>query len=205
MSDENKIAKYTVSGISDVLSCFGIPSGTAINIYNEILSTRAEEAFEILMSEIRQGNFENIDQNEVVSVIARYQRDAMEGVARENLRLLARVINGMAEKHKLSAPSFLRYANILASLTEKEIRVLAVMTRFRDADMQTLGGERHDALMEITQQAEGHLQALLRTGLVNMRMHTARDLSDRTHKYHLTKLMDEILEYIPYLMDQKEK
>ena len=101
------VKKYAIVGLADVLSHFGVPTSTAMQIYEDILAKRAAEANEILLSEIRQGHFGNIDQNEAVSIIARFQRDAMEGVAKNNLRLMARVINGMAEKTNSKLRHFL--------------------------------------------------------------------------------------------------
>lgn len=206
------IKKYAIPALSDVLSCFGVPTSTAMQMYEDMLAKRAEEATEILLSEVRQGRFDGVDQNEAVSIIARYQRDAMEGVVKNNLRLMARMIKGMAEKKELNAPSFSRYANILASLTDKEMRILAVMVRFdrntrkpefplhrqAQATFDKHFAERHWALTEVTQQAEGHLQALMRTGLVNMHI---SQMGQPTQKYELTKLMDEILQYADFTIE----
>lgn len=206
------LQKYTSVGIQDVLSCLGIPTATAAQIYKDILAKRSEEALEILFSQVRQGDFSGLDQNDVVSVIARFQRDAMEGIAKNNLRLMARMIKGMAEKSELNAPSFSRYANILASLTDKEIRILAVMTQFRDEVASNSGDvvkvklvkdKRHNALIGVTKQAEGHLQALMRTGLVNLKLDNIDDLDDSTRKYDLTKLMYEILGYVDLVLEKE--
>lgn len=208
------IKKYATPVISDVLSCFGVPTSTAMQIYEDMLAKRTEEANEILLSEIRQGRFDGVNQNEAVSIIARYQRDAMEGVAKNNLRLMARMIKGMSEKQELSAPSFSRYANILASLTDKEIRILAVMAQFSDEVASNWGDvvkvrlvkdKRHNDLVKITKQAEGHLQAMMRTGLVNLKLDNISDLDDSTRKYDLTKLMDEILRYVQVLPEFGEE
>ncbi len=204
------LQKYASVGIQDILSCLGIPVATATQIYQDILAKRSEEALEILFSQVRQGDFLGLNQNDVVSIIARFQRDAMEGIAKNNLRLMARMIKGMAEKSELNASSFSRYANILASLTDKEIRILAVMTQFRDEVASNSGDvvkvklvkdKRHNALIGVTKQAEGHLQALMRTGLVNLKLDNIDDLDDSTRKYDLTKLMDEILEYTKNFSD----
>lgn len=182
MSNQNSIKKYTVAGIADVLSCFGIPTGTAMEIYNDILDKRSKDAMEILLSEFRQGNFENIDENEIISIIARFQRDAMEGVAKNNLRLMAQVINGMAEKKNLKAPSFLRFANIVASLTEDEIHVLSIMCEEACKLQNTLDGMKSQPLLinnpgktkleKEIQNYEIIQQSLLRTGLLKMNVIT---------------------------------
>lgn len=177
MTGKNAIQKYAVGAVVDVLGYFGVPTGSAINLYGDILDSRANAAFEILLSEIRQGDASGVHQNEAVSVIARYQRDAMEGVARNNLRLMARVINGMAEKKELKASTFLRYANILASLTEEEVAVLGVMVKHANSYKNTPkikeNGEGFDytdheaeELKNVTSNYRVVQQALVRTGLV---------------------------------------
>lgn len=206
MSKQNSVMKYATSGLSDTLALFGVPTATVMNIYQDILDKRANEAFEILVSEIRDGNFDEQDQHEVVSVCARYQRDAMEGVAKQNLRLLARVINGMAEENELRAPTFLKYANILASLNEEEITVLGIMACQKDAQGNPIKGDiektkskaLYDALQEVVPgDPEIILQTLLRTGLVKMDTGSYYGSSSGvdTSKYTLTPLMDEILRY----------
>lgn len=46
--------------------------------------------------------------------------------------------------------------------------------------------------------AEGYLQALMRTGLVNMHI---SQMGQPTQKYELTKLMDEILQYADFMIE----
>jgi len=196
MSGQKALKKYTVTGIADVLGCFGVPTGTAMQIYQDILDKRAQDAMEILFSEIRQGDFSDVDQNDAVSIIARFQRDAMEGVAQNNLRLMARVINGMAEKKALKAPSFLKYANIIASLTEDEIMVLGTMIQLKrhdsNIDRNRLKGKLHTKGI---QNYEFIQQALMRTGLVTFDVSAKSTVN--INPYPLSPLMDEILQYIP--------
>jgi len=178
MTKQNPVAKYGVAAIADVLSLFGIPTATAMTLYQDVLDKRSAEALEILMSEIRQGNFENVDQNEIVSTIARFQRDAMEGVARKNLKLMARVINGMAVEQELQSSTFYRYANILASLSADEITVLGVMAKYMDTERGThMSPNSEKGVIEYTNSEAEELaktvphyqaiqQALVRTGLL---------------------------------------
>ena len=99
--------------LNDCLSIYSIPTGTVNAALSKMMTSRYDMLREIILSEIRQGNFENVNQDDLVSVFFRIIRDAQEGVARTNLCLLAKVINGMAEKDELKAPNFLKYANIL--------------------------------------------------------------------------------------------
>ena len=173
------VSKYMAAGVSDVLGCFGVPSGAATQLYNDILDKRAQEGVEVLLSEVRQGHFDGIDQNDAVSIVARFQRDAMEGVARNNLRLMARVINGMAEKQELKAPNFLRYAGILSGLSKEEVLVLGMMAQERDVNRKRdfsylklkLVGDTPQEKMEkqFSDKLEYIQQALLRTGLIAMK------------------------------------
>ncbi len=173
------IANYAVAGVLDVLSVFGVPTAVAGQLYQDVLAKRAKDGMEVLLLEVRGGNFQNIDQNEAVSIIARYQRDAMEGVAKNNLRLMARVINGMAAKNELKASTFLKYANILASLTEDEITVLGIMLKYATTPhhkgMFSPDPAKHplensdpekDELRDTVKNYAAVQQALVRTGLV---------------------------------------
>lgn len=188
----------------------GVSGAVSMGI-NKMLSKRHKLLQEVVRSEIRQGNFDRVDEDELISIFFRLIRDAEEGVARNNLRLMARVINGMAEKKKLEAPSFLRFANILAVLTDKEIRILSVMIMYKCYAPPNGGGfsytnddERHEALLAVTQQAEGHMQALMRTGLVYMVTDRIDYNLKSTNNYRITKLMGEILEYLPDIKIEEE-
>jgi hypothetical protein len=203
------IINYAAAGALDVLSVFGIPTAVAGQLYQDVLAKRAKEGMEVLLLEVRGGNFQNIDQNEAVSIIARYQRDAMEGVAKNNLRLMARVINGMAAKNELKAPTFLKYANILASLTEDEIMVLAVMSKLQWEVFASGNGAVHFEKAGIKNYLQIQ-QSLLRTGLVMMQIRNLTHSDARSIEnlrdfnqinvqsqilFTTTPLMREILKY----------
>jgi hypothetical protein len=205
MSKINPVQKYGVAGIADVLSCFGIPTAVASQLYQDILEKRNAEALEILLSEIRQGNFENIDQQDVISIVARFQRDAMEGVARNNLRLMA---------------------NVLASLSEDEITVLGIMAKYAQNPDLRDEGRKHpldiiDREKDELKSSVAHYavvqQALVRTGLVFFSVSSQyvsdEDLNEvipqprqgqvamlNPVNYFLTPLMNEILKYADFLL-----
>jgi predicted transcriptional regulator len=121
--------------IADVLSYFQIPgTGTAMGIYESILEKRRTAALNILLMEIRQGNFSNLDQDETVSVIARYLRDAQEGAAKNNLKFLAKTIKGMAEEENLLAITFNRYSSVIAALTPQEMELLGFIEKEKAFD-----------------------------------------------------------------------
>ena len=104
----------------------------------------------------------------------------MEGAARLNLRLMAKVIAGQAQARGLVADEFLRYADILASLSRDEIIAIATLHRVRK-EIDALPGGRQmyghtiwerlkDALVPSLVQSDDYLRALvtgaMRSGLI---------------------------------------
>lgn len=199
----------------------GVVSGAVGSAIAKIITKRHETLKEILLSEIRQGSLENVNKDELISIYFRLIRDAEEGVARNNLRLMARVIDGMAEKNQLQAPTFLKYANILSDLTEEEITVLGFMVADkklntgRDLSYSQLllkgTAPRQKMEKKYGERAQNIQQALVRTGLISM------SIISKTHEdknpdkpmygaeekeveskinYSLTPLMAEIEKYI---------
>ncbi|OQX93775.1 MAG: hypothetical protein B6I23_02815 [Rickettsiaceae bacterium 4572_127] len=171
--------------LTDILGVFGIPINTLQTVWNNIQEKRKKIALDILFKEIRDGSFSNVDKDEIVSIIARYLRDATEGVAKNNLKLMAQLINGMAIKEQLKAPSFLKYADILSTLTESEIKILVKMKN-----------------NESVEEFEDIQQALLRTGLVMLKIEYdgtttcgGFENTGTDNFYSLTKLMYEIFYY----------
>lgn len=206
-----------VGGIlSDCLGIKGVPTGAASSALGKLMNKRYDTLRHIIRSEIREGNFDRVDEDVLVSICFRMIRDAEEGVARNNLRLMARIINGMAEKKELKAPNFLKYANILASLTEDEITVLGVMAQL---NWRTFIGDR--GAIECKglgiENIQSVQQALLRTGLLTMQIRTQlsderenRNLGIRSAEpttdqvYTLTPLFSEIEKYIENFDVQEE-
>lgn len=80
---------------------------------------------EVILSEIRQGDFSDVDIDDLVGISYRLQKDAMEGIAKNNLRLLCAMIAGLHNNNKLTAQNFLKFAQVLEGLTEEEIKVIA--------------------------------------------------------------------------------
>lgn len=198
-----------VGGIlGDCLGIKGVPTGTASSAIGKLMGKRHALLREIIRCEIRQGNFERVDEDELISICFRLIRDAEEGVAKNNLRLMVRVINGMAEKEKLKASSFLNYASILANLTEDEIIVLGIMSKL---GWGTFMGDRgHTECKKFgVDNMQSIQQALLRTGLLTMRIEI-NESDQRENKnlgisgskttseqiYTLTPLFTEIEQYI---------
>lgn len=104
---KNEKVNSAIAIAKDILTVgVPVPTNTLTLIYKQIQKKRMTKARDILLAEIRGGNFTNLDKDEFVSIIARYARDAMEGVARNNLKLLAKVIKGMSLKNKLKSFNF---------------------------------------------------------------------------------------------------
>lgn len=107
----------------------GWATGEALGI---VLGRRAEAARVLLLEELRRGTLPTdyvASGDEAVAVLYRYQRAAMEGTARLNLRLMAQVICGQIVKTNLIADEFLHHADILASLSRPEIVLLGTILR----------------------------------------------------------------------------
>ncbi len=134
-----------------------------------------------ILCEIREGDFSREQEEELISIAARLNRDALEGVAKNNLRLMCQVIRGMNEKKDLTAQNFRKYADILASLDEDEIFLLGKIAKhynkLRFADTRFHSKSIDDAIVEILgrefvkedpeiSKYESLLQSLLRTGLI---------------------------------------
>jgi len=198
----NEIIK---SLFNDALSVKGVPTGTVNAAISNLINKRHRELKEIIMRDIRQGDFGNVDKDELISIFFRLILDAEEGVARKNLELLANIMHRMAIEKKLKAPTFLKYASILSSLTEEEIIVLGVMARNRHTPSKELK-EYQEYCIESPNEIK---QALLRTGLVVISINSNYELvnPDNLQKnhykskvkssivYELTSLTDEILRY----------
>lgn len=125
-------------------------AGTAFGLAaGRLLRRRAEQARDVLFEEVRCGDriLSAAEVDEVTAVLLRYNRAALEGAARLNLRLMAKVIAGEAQHRTLYAHEFLRYADTLAGLQREEIILLGTLHRhWHTAEMKSLGdGRRQQA------------------------------------------------------------
>ncbi|KAA3500804.1 hypothetical protein DXM27_16505 [Rhizobium rhizogenes] len=109
----------------------GTLSTAGAEVLKRVLKKRADAAREILIEEMKLGHKfkEEISEDEVAATIFRYMRAAEEGAARRNLRFLAAVAAGQAAQEGLYADTFLRWADVIASLSREEIIVLGVAYR----------------------------------------------------------------------------
>lgn len=156
-----------------------------------IFQRRAESARNVALEEIKAGGgivpLSLPETDEAVAIAWRYFRAAEEGAARLNLRLMASVLAGQLRSSELSASEFLRWSDLIASLSESEIVLLA--TLHRECEVGDEGGadERTRARLVpsyFKDNAEFSLtsQSLLRAGLVRQ---VAMDMwSDGTFDWH---------------------
>ena len=170
--------------LNDVFVEFGVPGGGAASeALACVFKRRLDKAREILLDELRKGNaaemeIANIDES--VAIIYRYMRAAQEGAARLNLRLLAKIIAGKAISRSLFSDQFLRYSEILASLSREEVVLLATLYS-STLNSEKIGGSGHEkspsadklsreklvgTLFRTRDEYEAAAGALLRTGLV---------------------------------------
>lgn len=99
---------------------------------NFLLRKRSAAAFEILLAELRGGAHPACTQQEVddrLAMLLRYQRAALEGTARLNLRLMARVFAGLGQTRPLVADEFQSWADVLQGLRRLEIIAIANVHR----------------------------------------------------------------------------
>lgn len=111
--------------VIDIISSLVPHGGTFAPIIKAWWDKRFSEAREIYLSEIRNGTFDNIDTDDILSICHRLHRAISEGIAKNNFRLLCRLVQGLGDNRKLTAQTFIQFASILDSLSSEEIKVLA--------------------------------------------------------------------------------
>lgn len=117
----------------DILAVLGFPAGgVAVGICTNFIRTKLDQAHDILMQEIASGNIDPLEaaqQDDAIAAIYRYVIAARDGAARRNLRLLARAMVGLCQRHRLFADDFNEYAEALSRLTRNEIIVVGYLHR----------------------------------------------------------------------------
>ena len=76
---------------------------------------------------------EAAEKDEMIGVIYAYMQAASKGAAQANLDLLSQAIAGEMKRDRIYPDKFLKYANILSSLTRDEIFVTGAYIRCRKA------------------------------------------------------------------------
>lgn len=171
----------------DVLAAGGLPGGAMLSeAARRWTSRRIAQARAIWIEELRRGALDPIDigqQDEVAAILFRYQRAAVEGAARLNLRLMAAVAAGQAASGAFVADEFLAWSESIAALRREEVILVVEMHRAersvppqlesQAADMWRLTGKWeavHDAVIPDTFRDPDEVQATaaaaMRSGLV---------------------------------------
>jgi hypothetical protein len=130
--------------VTDALSLFGIPAATLKRAVRAFVDRRMQVASDVLLEEMRQGRVDSLhvaNEDDAIAIIHRYLLAARDGAGKRNLRLLAKVTVGLAQRDQLYADEFNKYADICARLTRDQIFVIGrAATHFRgqDRDPHTL-------------------------------------------------------------------
>lgn len=119
--------KWLPAVIDSALGSVQIAGASLSNVFALWRQKKVNMAREVLLTNIRQGDVDALQQDEFFSMLARFSRSVHEGQAKANLILLARLISGIGKKDKKSgkASTFFNYSQMLESLTEEEIEFLA--------------------------------------------------------------------------------
>jgi hypothetical protein len=124
-----KDKKSNVMGVgaalaSDALSLFSVPgSGILSHYVDSLLERKRAELREIILQEIRDGRveFEEEDRDVFIHVALRLSKAVFEGTAKENLRLLSRVIVELKRESAFNETEFARWEKVIVDLTKDEI------------------------------------------------------------------------------------
>lgn len=131
------------------------------------------------MAELRRGDryiLEAEDVDEAAAMMFRYLRAAQEGTARLNLRLMAKIMRGLAAERPIYADQFLRYAEMVAALTREEVILIATLyaktqdlkenPEWREEALNLAKGELVPRVFDSADRFYAVMAAASRTGLV---------------------------------------
>lgn len=113
--------------IDSILGTAPVVGSGMQNVYDAWRQKNINTAREVLLTNIRQGDVEQMHQDQFFSMLARFSRSVHEGLAKRNLILLARLISGMGrvDKNECKSNVFARYAGMLEYLNLEELKYLA--------------------------------------------------------------------------------
>ncbi len=127
--------------LQDVVPVGGNSIATALR---KLVERRAEKARSILASELaRKGLDLDVvaERDERFGALLRYIRAVRDGRSEANLRLMAQLLASQVVEPRFDNPTIESYLDILAELTEPEIRLVATLHRYckeRSADDTTV-------------------------------------------------------------------
>lgn len=214
--NNNLVSNLANTITEDILSLFGIPASSIRELWISHCEKKLAESRDILFDEIKQGNFNNIADDDKISLMHRYTLAAMNGTARLNLRLLAKAINSITNGKQLPSPiyanEFNRYAQILETLSDEEIHLLARLYKAREYDLEYIKlhneppkGINADYFTKLiagyeysepekAKEIKAMAGALLRTGLI----YQENIGCGGSYVYALTPFFDKVIELVDF-------
>ncbi len=113
--------------VDSVLGAIPYAGATLQNTFAIWRNKNISVARDVLITNIRNGDIAAVHEDELLSMLARFSRSVQEGIAKNNLILLARLITGIGhtDKENTKAETFNQYADMLEGLTFEEIKFLA--------------------------------------------------------------------------------
>lgn len=191
------------------LSQKGAPTAIVDGILNRRHERKIQEAKRVLLSELSRGKKTELQLRECddhIDIMVSFYYAALRGRARENLRLLARLIVNLNDCDELYARKFDRHQNSLSELDIDEIRVLAFAAReLRGKRKETPGFKsihihdgrlREDAFKGREDYAGAALTKVTRSGYISTWVTGGSVGGGGTLVFQTTPLLLEILDVI---------
>ena len=210
MNSSTSLVTISSAVLGDIAAAFGIPTGTATQLIRDYLNRKTQEARDILLGELSQARIDELtvsSKDEAIAVIYRYGMAVRDGAAKRNLRLLAKVVVGLAQRNCFFTDEFNKFADILSRLSRDEILVVGTLHRHRKNEERRHGPQisTHqwwpkaiDELVPSQFPSEEYVVAIccsaLRTGLIL----TPKDF-DSSGEYATSPIMDEVAELADFL------
>lgn len=129
----------------EIMAADKIPGSAVAGLaFSEFQKRRETYARDILFKRITEAEIEVAeasDKDEMIGVIYAYLQAAQKGAARANLDLLSQAIAGEMKRDQIYPDKFLKYSNILSSLTRDEIFITGAYARCRRAVLKEAEGK----------------------------------------------------------------
>lgn len=146
---ENMLTTLATGVISDIPLCGGSIAG-AITAFQ---TRQVENARSIILEEIKDGDFSNVDQDTLLTCLELFLSATLQGKAKLNLRLMAKLMNGLNAQKELYTEEFNRYAGILANLNRQQIIVITELYKVE----KKIDPEKEGALPKLEENLVPHL------------------------------------------------
>lgn len=131
------LARYLLAGADDLSGGFA-PTATAQELLADYERRAAQRTRETILDEMKAGRAPVMpaSDDDGIAIVLRMHEAHRRGCARQALRLLIAVLNGMALSGPVYATEFARYERVLADLSREEIILIAtVMRHYRNLDL----------------------------------------------------------------------